>query len=152
MPATTSDSDGFAATRAQRHPHCWVCSAANKNGLAVDFQEDGSGGVEGHFPCTEEFTGYPGLLHGGAISALLDGAMTNCLMARGTPGVTADLQIRFLHPVLIGKPATVRAWLDRARGPVSILGAELRQDGEILVTAIGKFMAHPDDKRPKMEG
>ncbi|MCK9997154.1 MAG: PaaI family thioesterase [Candidatus Krumholzibacteria bacterium] len=152
MPATTSDSPGFAATRAQRHPHCWVCSSANESGLAVEFQEDGLGGVEGRFPCPKEYTGYPGLLHGGVTSALLDGAMTNCLMALGTPGVTADLQVRFLRPVLIGKPVTVRAWLDRSRGPVSILGAELRQDGEILATAVGKFMNHPDDKRSKKEG
>jgi acyl-coenzyme A thioesterase PaaI-like protein len=86
------------------------------------------------------------------ISALLDGAMTNCLLASGTPGVTADLRVRFLHPVLIGKPVTVRAWLDRSRGPLSVLGAELRQDGAILATAVGKFLYHPDDKRPKKEG
>ena len=152
MPATTSDSGGFAATRSRWHSHCWVCSAANENGLAVDFQEDATGAVEGSFSCDENFTGYPGLLHGGVISALLDGAMTNCLMARGTPGVTADLRVRFLLPVLIGKPVTVRAWLDRSRGPVSILGAELRQDGETLATAVGKFMDHPDNKRPKKEG
>ncbi len=158
MSATTDNPSGLAAIRSRRHPHCWVCSAANERGLAVDFQEDQAGAVEGIFPCDEEFTGYPGFLHGGMISVLLDGAMTNCLMARGIPGVTADLQIRFLRPVLIGKPATVRAWLDRSRGPVHILGAELRQDGEILATAVAKFMLppqrwerseqnHPDEKR-----
>jgi len=120
--------------------------------LAVDFQEDGTGAVEGSFPCEEKFTGYPGLLHGGVTSALLDGAMTTCLMARGTPGLTADLRVRFLRPVLIGKPVTMRAWLDRSRGPLSVLGAELRQGGEILATAVGKFLDHPDDKRPNKEG
>ncbi len=147
MPATTRDSGVFAATRSRWHSHCWVCSAANENGLAVDFQEDGTGAVEGSFSCDEKFTGYPGLLHGGVTSALLDGAMTNCLMARGTPGLTADIRVRFLRPVLIGKPVTVRAWLDRSRGPLSILGAALQQDGEILATAVGKFLDHPDKKK-----
>jgi uncharacterized protein (TIGR00369 family) len=147
MPATTSDSEGFAATRSRLHSHCWVCSAANENGLAADFQVGQAGDVQGRFSCDEKFTGYPGLLHGGVISALLDGAMTNCLLARGTPGVTADLRVRFLHPVLIGKPVTVRAWLDRSRGPLSVLGADLRQDGEILATAVGKFLDHPDKKK-----
>jgi acyl-coenzyme A thioesterase PaaI-like protein len=107
----------------------------------VDFQEDETGAVEGIFPCDEKFTGYPGFLHGGMISVLLDGAMTNCLMARGIPGLTADLQVRFVAPVLIGRPATIRGWLDRSRGPVHIMGAELVQDGEILATAVGKFIS-----------
>ncbi len=148
MSATTDSPRGLAAARSRWHPRCWVCSAANEHGLAVDFQEDATGAVEGAFPCDEGFTGYTGFLHGGVVAALLDGAMTNCLLARGIPGVTADLQIRFMRPVLIGKPLTVRGWLDRSRGPVHILGAELRQDGEILATAVGKFMNHPGEKPP----
>jgi len=134
----------FAAERSQRHPHCWVCARSNAQGLAVEFQVDANGDVEGSFPCDKTFTGYPGLLHGGVTSALLDGAMTNCLMARGESGVTADLQIRFVRPVVIGKLATVRGWLDRVRGPVYLMGAELRQEDEIVATAVGKFMNHPD--------
>ncbi len=152
MSATTDNPHGLDDARSRWHPHCWVCAPGNEHGLAVEFNEDDTGAVEGTFPCDEGFTGYPGFLHGGMISVLLDGAMTNCLMARGIPGVTADLQIRFLRPVLIGKPVTVRGWLDRSRGPVHILGAELRQDGEILATAVGKFMHHPDENPPKKKG
>ena len=143
MPATTNDSGGFANTRSRRHPHCWVCSAANEHGLAVEFREDGTGAVEGSFPCDEKFTGYPGYLHGGVVSTLLDGAMTNCMMARGTPGLTARLEVRFLKPVLIGKPVAVKGWLEKSRGALHILGAELSQDGEVLATASAKFMEYP---------
>lgn len=145
MPATTNDSGDYAATRARRHPHCWVCSAANEHGLAVDFKADGTGAVEGTFPCDEKFTGYPGFLHGGVVSALLDGAMTNCLMARGTPGLTGKLEVRFLKPVLIGKPVTVKGRLEKSRGVLHILAAEMSQDGEVLATAAGKFMEYPED-------
>ena len=145
MPATTDNQDGFASTRARRHPHCWVCSTANENGLAVAFQEDEAGAVEGRFSCDEKFTGYPGYLHGGVVSSLLDGAMTNCLMARGSPGLTARLEVRFLKPVLIGKPVTVRGWWEKSRGPLHILAAELVQDGKVLATAAGRFMDYPED-------
>ncbi len=140
MPATTNGSGDYAATRARRHPHCWVCSAANEHGLAVDFKEDGTGAIAGSFSCDEVFTGYPGYLHGGVVSSLLDGAMTNCLMALGTPGLTARLEVRFLKPVLIGKPVTVRGWLEKSRGALHMLGADLSQDGEVLATATAKFM------------
>lgn len=145
MPATTNDSGSFASTRSRRHPHCWVCSASNEHGLAVEFLEKGKGAVQGTFPCDEKFTGYPGFLHGGVVSALLDGAMTNCLMARGTPGLTGKLEVRFLKPVLIGTPVKVRAWLEKSRGTLHILAAELIQDGEVLATAGGKFMEYPEE-------
>ena len=149
MPATNSESNDL---RTSRHPHCWVCAPANQDGLAVDFRPDGAGAVEGSFPCGQRYAGYSGLLHGGVVSALLDGAMTNCLLARGFSGVTADLQVRFLHPVIIGKPVTVRGWLERTRGRIQILGADLQQDGRVLATAVGKFLKHPADTPSEPSG
>jgi len=101
------------------------------------------GGVEGIFACDKVFTGYAGYLHGGVISSLLDGAMTNCLLSHGLIAVTADLQVRFHHPVHIGRTATIRGWLKDTRSLVYTLGAELLQDGGVCATAIGKFMKHP---------
>ena len=36
------------------------------------------------------------------MAALLDGAMSNCLMALGIESVAADLQVRYAHPVEVG--------------------------------------------------
>ena len=151
MPATTSTA-AYAATRERRHPDCWVCAPTNGHGLAVSFQADETGAVSGVFDCGVAHAGYPGYLHGGVTSALLDGAMTNCLLARGTPGLTARLEVRFRQPVLLGKPALVRAWLEKTRGALYILAAELRQDDEILATASGRFMSYPEKDESRAEG
>jgi acyl-coenzyme A thioesterase PaaI-like protein len=143
MPANTNDSPDYETTRARRHPDCWVCAPLRDHSLAVRFEAGADGVVTGEFPCPEEFTGYPGFLHGGVTSALLDGAMTNCLMARGTPGLTARLEVRFLHPVLIGRPVTVRGWLEKSRGSLRMLAADLSQEGRVLATATGRFMDYP---------
>jgi acyl-CoA thioesterase FadM len=58
-------------------------------------------------------------------------------------GVTADLRIRYLRPLLVGREVTVRAWLERSRRLTHELGAELVQDGEPVARATGKFMEHP---------
>jgi len=144
MPANTEVLDNYAATRARRHPDCWVCAPLHDHGLAVQFETGAEGVVTGVFPCQEEFPGYPGFLHGGVTSALLDGAMTNCLMARGTPGLTARLEVRFLKPVLIGRPVTVRGWWQKTHGSLHMLAADLSQDGKVLVTAAGRFMEYPE--------
>jgi len=145
MPATTDSPGEFAAIRTQRHPRCWVCAQEHETGLAIRFEPDENGAVEGVFPCGEEFTGYPGFLHGGIASALLDGAMTNCLMARGTPGLTARLEIRYRHPVRINQSVTVKAWWEQSRGPLHFLGAELVQGTEVVVTSTARFMEYPED-------
>ena len=135
--------DTLVQARARRHAHCWVCNPSNGRGLAVEFIQTSAGVVEGCFACDEAYAGYRGYLHGGVVSSLLDGAMTNCLLARGCVAVTAELRVRFRLPVATGRPAMVRAWLDRSRRQVHILGAELRQGGEVHATAVGKFMRHP---------
>ena len=75
--------------------------------------------------------------------------MTNCLFARGLRAVTADLHIRYRHPVASQTPVYLRAWLERENNPLFILHAELRQSDKLMVSAVGKFMRiradHPAD-------
>ena len=139
--ATIDESD-LAAARAREHPHCWACSPGHPGGLAVIFEPDEDGAVQGDFVCAGTYVGYPGYLHGGVTSALLDAAMTNCLLGRGTPGLTARLAVRFLQPVPLEATVKVRGWWLGSRGPLQLLAADLRQDGVVLAEATGSFMTH----------
>jgi acyl-coenzyme A thioesterase PaaI-like protein len=124
---------------AATHPHCVVCGAANPRGLQVDFRPTADGGVEAHFDCATTFEGYSHRIHGGVAAALLDGAMTNCLFAHGHVAVTAELAVRYRHPVMTDHPATVRAWICESSHRLHRMRAELAQDGRVLVTATAKF-------------
>jgi acyl-coenzyme A thioesterase PaaI-like protein len=86
------------------------------------------------------------------ISTLLDGAMTQCLLARGVPGLTAKLEVRFLKPVRVGRPAQVSGWLLKSRGRLHDLEAVLAQDDEVIVRAWGRFMEFPGEEATKDEG
>ena len=128
--------------RARAHPNCVVCGAANKRGLRLKFRSSADGSVQATFDCLKACEGYIDVLHGGIVTSLLDGAMTNCLFAHGHRGVTAEITVRFRHPVQTGKPAAVRAWLERCCRPLHVLKAELMQDGQLKATARGKFMEY----------
>jgi uncharacterized protein (TIGR00369 family) len=130
--------------RHQLHPRCVVCGPFNPWGLRVDFQALSDGSVTAAFDCREVLEGYADILHGGVIASLLDGAMTNCLFAHGLIGVTAKLTIRFQRPVLTNRSATVRAWIEDSFLGVSRLGADLRQEGQVMATATAKFMPRPE--------
>ncbi len=131
-------------TRARAHSNCVVCSPANSRSLHVEFAASRGGGVQADFDCDEAFEGYAGMLHGGVVASLLDGAMTNCMFARGIGAVTAELTIRFRHPVAVGTAATVYARIDRSSPPLHLLSAEIVQDGEAKAIALGKFMEYVD--------
>jgi uncharacterized protein (TIGR00369 family) len=139
-PCAARDSESLKAIRNRIHPRCVICSPANPMGLAQNFVLQPDGSVESTFVGSQMYEGYPGLLHGGVIAALLDGAMTNCLFAQGVQALTGELTIRYREPVSAGDLMTVCAHLTESRGALHLLRAELRQDGRAKATALGKFV------------
>jgi len=141
MPPTIEQQQHILDTTKQRaHPGCVSCSSASPLGLGLKFLVREAGGVEATFSCQEIYQGYPGLLHGGVTSMLLDSAMTNCLFSQGKVAVTARLIVRFLLPVATDNTAVIRAWLRDISPPLFVLEAELVQDGQVMAHAAGKFI------------
>ncbi len=145
MSATTEPTaELLHSTRDGQHARCVVCGQPGRPGLGLAFEVADDGSVSATFDCAATFEGYPGMLHGGVISAIADGAMTNCLFARGVVAVTAELNVRFRHPVELGTPLTVTAQVTRQAAPLWVLEARLIQEGQLRVKATGKFMEKPD--------
>jgi acyl-coenzyme A thioesterase PaaI-like protein len=140
-PPTAPDAPSPCIDPALLHPECVVCAASNPRGLALKFDASADGrGVEATFECHEVFQGYIGLVHGGIVSAVLDGAMAHCLFHLGRVAHTGSLAVRFRHPVVVDRQARVRARLERSLGGMHMLSAELEQDGQVKVTASAKFV------------
>lgn len=122
------------------HPRCVACSPDNKSGLKLQFQDAGEGVVRGTFDCNADFEGYPGHLHGGIISTILDAAMANCLFAQNLQAVTAELSVKFKAPVVLERGAIAEARIARDLFPLFLMEASLTQDGEVKAMATAKFM------------
>ena len=143
MTTVSDEERAYRQLRQNQHRHCVVCGQATENGLGLEFHCTGAGRVEAEFTCQRYLEGYPCVLHGGVVCAVLDGAMTNCLFAAGRPAVTGDLRIRFRKPVMAQGKATVQAWIESSSPPLYQVAAHLQQDGEIKATARAKFMGLP---------
>ena len=125
MPVTIKPTqDVLEQTRQAEHPLCIVCGQSAECGLNLDFSLCADGMVEAAFDCNAKFQGYKGILHGGITSSLLDGAMTNCLFAHGIVAVTAEMTVRFRHPIDLNTPLTVRAYTTRSQSPLHIVEAK----------------------------
>lgn len=130
---------GFAR---RRHPLCIACGFSPA-GLGLAFRFDGRE-VTASFGCGARYQGYPDRLHGGVIATLLDAAMTHCLFAHGVTAVTATLDVRYRHPVPVGRDAEVRARIRETHDPLYVMEGEIVQGDQVRVTARAKFMATSD--------
>ena len=52
--------------------HCFVCGRNNPYGLHLKFYESSPGEVIVEYTVPEQFQGYPGVVHGGVVAAILD--------------------------------------------------------------------------------
>jgi uncharacterized protein (TIGR00369 family) len=82
--------------------------------LGIEIVDVARGEVVFRLPYDEKLVGNPdsGVLHGGAITALLDGASGAAVFAaldELVPIATLDLRIDYLRPAEAGRPVTARA-------------------------------------------
>ena len=129
--------------RDQVHPQCIACSLTNRNGLHLKFDVADDKSVKADFQYNKVFEGYPGILHGGIISSILDSAMCNCMFARGKVAVTAEMAIKFCYPVETCKKATVSARVTHFSHSLYFGGAKITQNGEVKVITKAKFYDQP---------
>lgn len=129
--------------RKRHHPRCFVGRSRAAAGLGVRFSPGEDGTVQQTVIGPRSWEGYPGLVHGGIIASLLDGAMTNSLFASGIAAVTAELKIRYHGPLAVERPMEIVGELVGSRPPLFLVEGRISQDGEIRARSSGKFMAGP---------
>ncbi|MFH1799664.1 MAG: PaaI family thioesterase [Candidatus Omnitrophota bacterium] len=122
------------------HAACVVCGRENPQGMKLPFHTCKDGSVKAWFFCDQLLQGYPGLMHGGVIAAILDGAMMNCLFAQGRIAVTGVLTVCFVSPLAVKQTATVRARVKKSISSCHILESELLQGRRTVAKATAKFM------------
>jgi uncharacterized protein (TIGR00369 family) len=125
------------------HLNCFVCGSQNISGLHLKYSANEDGSVEAEFQCDECYEGYLGILHGGVIASVLDGAMGNCMFAHGRATMTVEMLTRFRHPILTGRVTVVTARIKQNAHPLYLLEAEIIQEGRVKATAKGKYYDQP---------
>jgi len=67
--------------------------------------------------------------------------MTHVLFSVGVVGVTAELTVRFLAPVMLDRGAVVRASIEEGSHTLYYVRSELEQDQKLMARASAKFLA-----------
>jgi uncharacterized protein (TIGR00369 family) len=129
---------------------CLVCGLKNPFGLHTSFFELENNELIAIFTPREEHQSYPGRLHGGITSTILDETMGRAIMIKSAGevwGVTVELNIRFQKPVPLDQELRVvgRIIKDTSRF-FEGTGELLLLDGTIAASGYGKYLKVPLEK------
>lgn len=125
---------------------CVVCGTENAFGLHTRFYELENGELLGEFDPAEHHQSYPGRLHGGIASALLDETIGRAINTTDHEawGVTVELTVRFRKPVPLDAPVRAVGRITRdSRRLFEGTGEIVLEDGTVAVEATGKYMKMP---------
>ena len=126
---------------------CFVCGENNDAGLKTVYRQEGDRVVT-EFTGEERHQGYPGVVHGGLLSTLLDETLGRTALFHRAWTMTGRLEVRFRAPAPIGVPLKVSGWLTRARSQAFEARGEVTMpDGSIAADARGLFLKVPDEVR-----
>ncbi len=126
------------------YQRCFVCGQRNPFGLKLVFRQEGQG-IVADFQPREEHQGFPGVLHGGIVAAVLDEALgrTSLLGTRPVWTMTGRLEVRYRRYVPYGPLLRVRATLEfqrrkmlQARGVLTLV----EDEHLVLAEATGIFL------------
>jgi acyl-coenzyme A thioesterase PaaI-like protein len=122
---------------------CFGCSPHNPVGLALSLRRLPDGRVGAWTTLPERFASYPGIVHGGVLSTLVDEVMGNLVaLERGRLAFCATLRTRMLAPLRTGRPYLASARLLDAGTDGAVIRAEADVsdvDGEVHATASGTY-------------
>jgi acyl-coenzyme A thioesterase PaaI-like protein len=128
--------------------HCFVCGVENAFGLHLSFYESGPGEVTAEYTVPEHFQGYPGVVHGGIVAAMLDEITGRVHMGVEPPRFmyTARLEVRYRKNVPVGQPLRLVGRAGKSRGRTAgATGAIYDHEGSLLAEADAILVDVPKD-------
>jgi uncharacterized protein (TIGR00369 family) len=127
---------------------CFVCGVENPVGLHLRFYQSRPGEVVADITVAEKFQGYPGIVHGGVVAAMLDEAAGRSQMGTGDDPrfmFTARLNIRYRKNVPIGQPLRLVGVAGETKSRTAeARGAIYDQNGTMLAEADAVLVNVPE--------
>jgi acyl-coenzyme A thioesterase PaaI-like protein len=118
--------------------HCFVCGVDNPFGLQLRFTITTPGEVTVEYTVPERYQGYPGVVHGGIVAAMLDEVASRTQMGIDPPRFmyTARLDLRYRKNVPIGQPLHIVGRAGRSKARTATASAVIYSpDGAVLAEA-----------------
>jgi uncharacterized protein (TIGR00369 family) len=120
---------------------CFGCSPRNRMGLALRMVRLDDGRLATDVTFAEHYASYPGVVHGGIASVLVDELMGSLIaLDRGLLAFSATLRTKFLEPLRVGQPYRAMAAISSTGNGVLHTEADvLSAEGRTVLMANGSY-------------
>ena len=129
---------------------CLICGLEKPVGLHLHVYETEPGMVETTYTAPDHFQGYPGVLHGGIVAALIDEISSRTQMGSDPANprfmYTAKLEVKYRRNVPIGKTLKIigKAGKTKTRSAEAWAGIYDMETNELLAEGTTLLMNVPD--------
>ncbi len=135
---------------------CFVCGKQNPFGLKLDIYTDAERReVRAEVTLGENYQGYPGVVHGGIVSAILDEVSGRAVLIDGDADnlmMTLKLEIRYRNPTPTNTPLVVVGTATRPGRSHARVHGEIRlADGTVTAEADALLARPPESVRQSWE-
>ncbi len=117
---------------------CFVCGRDNPAGLNMVFHDNQKDLVVSSVTIPEHCEGYPEIVHGGVLTAILDEVVGRCIMAGDHHRfmMTVNMQVQFRQPVLVGTQIKAEGKLIRLKSRIAKAEGKIYlPDGQVACQA-----------------
>jgi uncharacterized protein (TIGR00369 family) len=132
--------------------YCFVCGRKNPRGLYMHFFDNGSTEVWSEYAVAEMYQGYPGVVHGGVVAAMLDEVVARVSMIADHHHfmMSVKLSVKYRHPVptetplkIVGRIVRLRGRLGKAEGQVLLPDGTVAAEAEMTLADVpGELLAY----------
>lgn len=126
---------------------CFICGLQNDVSLKMSWYEDHRAQrLRATVTVPEHFNGYPGIVHGGIVSAILDETSGRAVMLKSGKDaimVSLKLEVTFRRPTPTNTPLTVTGWVIKQSPRRAQVAAEIRLPDETLTAECRSIVVRP---------
>lgn len=124
----------------ERANYCFVCGKDNPKSLHLEFKNTAQHTVTAFFKLEHEYEGYPNIIHGGILAAILDDAMANTVIIDNIPIYTVELNVKYIKRCLVLEDLQVKGWVKSMQHRIIETEGEIRNlEGDLKTIATGKY-------------
>lgn len=133
---------------------CFVCGLTNPFGLQLRFYNTAPGEVTADTSVAAHYQGYPGVVHGGVVAAMLDETAGRALMNGDPPRFmfTAKMSIRYRQNVPVDTPVRLVGKADKTRNRFASATSQIfSHTGALLAEAEVLLVDVPEDMQQSVD-
>lgn len=111
-------------------------------GISIAYLGPGTAGLK--MFCEHKFANHMGSIHGAVIAGLIDNAMGYSMESLGRRGVTLEMSLNYIAPVMEGTEVTAEGHVLHAGNKTAVIEASIFTDtGNLAAKGKGTFYLHP---------